>query len=292
MVPGTAVVPKRRRGWLVRRYLVTADVLGLLLAFATAELIVVGPGHGRFDVFTETLVFVATLPGWVLVARLYGLYGQDDQRTNHTTTDEVSNVFNMVTVCTWLFFAVSWASGAAHPAVPKLLLFWMFAAVLVPLARTTGRWAARQSPAFQQNTVIVGAGDVGQTIAEKLRRHPEYGVNVVGFIDAEPREQRESLNDLTILGPPDDLESILETHDVERVIIAFSRASHEQVLATDPLVEGRVRASRHRLALLRTGQPEYGSQHGGGHTGSVSSPASARYARRNCSNGPSTCSSR
>ena len=190
----------------------------------------VGPGHGRFDVFTETLAFVATLPGWVLVARLYGLYGQDDQRTNHTTTDEVANVFNMVTVCTWLFFAVSWASGAAHPAVPKLLLFWVFAAVLVPLARTTGRWAARQSPAFQQNTVIVGAGDVGQTIAEKLRRHPEYGVNVVGFIDAEPREQRESLSDLTILGPPDDLESIVEAHDVERVIIAFSHASHEEVL--------------------------------------------------------------
>ena len=99
--------------------MVAADVLGLLLAFATAELIVVGPGHGRFDVFTETLVFIATLPGWVLVARLYGLYGQDDQRTNHTTTDEVSNVFNMVTVCTWLFFAVSWAERRRAPGGPE-----------------------------------------------------------------------------------------------------------------------------------------------------------------------------
>ena len=224
-------VPKRRRGWLVRRFLVTADVAGLLLAFAIAELIVVGPGSGRFDVLTETLAFIATLPGWVLVARLYGLYSQDDQRTNHTTTDEVANVFNMVTVCTWLFFAVSWVSGAAHPAVPKLLLFWLFAAALVPLARTTGRWAARRSQAFLQNTVIVGAGDVGQTIAEKLRRHPEYGVNVVGFVDREPKEQRESLGDLTILGPPNDLESIVRTHDVERVIIAFSRVSHEEVLS-------------------------------------------------------------
>jgi len=224
-------VPKRRRGWLVRRFLVTADIAGLLLAFAIAELIVVGPGSGRYEVPTETLAFIATLPGWVLVTRLYGLYSQDDQRTNHTTTDEVANVFNMVTVCTWLFFAVSWVSGAAHPAVPKLLLFWLFAAALVPLARTTGRWAARRSQAFLQNTVIVGAGDVGQTIAEKLRRHPEYGVNVVGFVDREPKEQRESLGDLTILGPPNDLESIVRTHDVERVIIAFSRVSHEEVLS-------------------------------------------------------------
>ena len=226
-----ALAPKRRRGWLVRRFLVAADVLGLLAAFAIAELIVVGPGSGRFDVVAETLAFIATLPGWVLVTRLYGLYSQDDQRTNHTTTDEVANVFNMVTVCTWLFFAVSWVSGAAHPAVPKLLLFWVFAAVLVPLARTTGRWAARRSPAFIQNTVIVGAGDVGQTIAEKLRRHPEYGVNVVGFVDSQPREQRDAVGDLAILGPPSDLESIVHAHDVERVIIAFSRVSHEEVLS-------------------------------------------------------------
>src|SRR4029077_13485420 len=115
-----------RRGWLVRRLLLTAGMLGLAPAFAAAELIFAGSSSGSFGIGFETLLFAVTLPGWALIARLYGLYGQDDRRTNHVTVDEVANVFNMVTVCTWLFFAVTWLSGVAHPAVTKLLLFWAF----------------------------------------------------------------------------------------------------------------------------------------------------------------------
>jgi exopolysaccharide biosynthesis polyprenyl glycosylphosphotransferase len=224
-------VKAHHRGWLVRRVLVVADLAGLLGAFVIAEAVVAGTSPGTFNLFSEVLLFVATLPAWVLVARVYGLYGLDDQRTNHTTTDEWANVFNMVTVCTWLFFAFCWLSGIAHPQVEKLLFFWLFAPLMMPLARTVGRGLVRTSATYVQNTVIVGAGDVGQTIAEKLLRHPEYGVNVVGFVDAEPKEQRPSLSELTILGAPESLSTIVEEHGIERVIIAFSRDSHHSVLS-------------------------------------------------------------
>ncbi|MGZ4334224.1 MAG: sugar transferase [Gaiellaceae bacterium] len=222
--------PTRGRGWLVRRLLLAADVTALLAAFFLAEFIFAA-GGGKFDLTAEALLFVLTLPGWVLVARLYGLYSHDDQRTTHTTTDEFASVFNMVAVCTWLFFAFSWLSGAAHPRVEKLIIFWALATVLVPLARTLARAFARTRPSYPQNTIIVGAGDVGQTIAEKLLRHPEYGVNVVGFVDAEPKEQRPSISDLTVLGPPEDLATIVSDYGIHRVIIAFSRVPHEVVLS-------------------------------------------------------------
>ena len=38
---------------------------------------------------------------------------------------------------------------------------------------------------FLQNAVIVGAGDVGQTIAKKILQHREYGINLVGFVDSD-----------------------------------------------------------------------------------------------------------
>ncbi|HEU5372024.1 MAG TPA: sugar transferase [Gaiellaceae bacterium] len=226
------IVEKRHdRGWVVRRVLVASDLGGLLTAFLLAEVVAATTPGGNFDLVAELVLFVATLPAWVLVARIYGLYSLDEQRTTHTTTDEWASVFNMVTVCTWLFFAFSWWSGVAHPQVEKLLLFWVFAALIVPLARTISRGLVRTTPAYVQNTVVVGAGDVGQTIVEKLLRHPEYGVNVVGFVDAEPKEQKETLRELTILGPPQELASIVERYRVERVIIAYSRAPHETTLA-------------------------------------------------------------
>jgi exopolysaccharide biosynthesis polyprenyl glycosylphosphotransferase len=219
-----------RRGWLVRRFLLAADVVGLLGAFLTADLIFLGDTSGKFDLGAETLLFAATLPAWIVIARLFGLYSQDDRRTNHVTTDEVASVFHMVTVCTWLFFVVTWLTGVAHPAVSKLLFFWALASVLVPLLRAGARSLARLRPSYIQNTVIVGAGDVGQGIAQKLLRHPEYGVNVIGFVDDEPKQRRRDIGDLTILGPPERLSSIIRAFDVERVIVAFSHVPHERIL--------------------------------------------------------------
>ena len=79
---------------------------GLLAAFFAAEAVYVRSTSGRFDFGAEALLFVLTLPAWVVIARMYGLYSQDDRRTYHATVDETASVFNMVTVCTWLFFAV------------------------------------------------------------------------------------------------------------------------------------------------------------------------------------------
>ncbi len=58
---------------------------------------------------------------------------------------------------------------------------------MVPIARMVARELCRRSPAYEQNTVIVGAGDIGQLIGRKLIKHPEYGANVVGFVDRAPR---------------------------------------------------------------------------------------------------------
>jgi exopolysaccharide biosynthesis polyprenyl glycosylphosphotransferase len=78
--------------------------------------------------------------------------------------------------------------------------------------------------------VVVGAGEIGQTIAEKLLRHPEYGINLVGFVDADPMPMREELSHLAILGAPDRLPDLIDLLDIERVIVAFSGEPAEETL--------------------------------------------------------------
>src|SRR5262245_35500023 len=111
----------RRRGWLVRRMLVLADLVGLVAAFAIVEL-VVGTGGGAENAapgIDELLLLLATLPGWIVIAKLYGLYDQDEERTHHPTTDDFGGVFHLVTVGCWLFFALTWVTGIAHPGFTK-----------------------------------------------------------------------------------------------------------------------------------------------------------------------------
>jgi exopolysaccharide biosynthesis polyprenyl glycosylphosphotransferase len=220
-----------RRGALVRRMLLIADIAGLALAFLIAELAFGRTTEAdRLTMLEEYLLFLGTLPGWVVMAKLYRLYDQDDERTDHSTVDDLVGVFHLVTVGAWGVFVAAWASGAANPGMTKLVAFWATAVVFVTSLRAAARAWCRRSKAYLQNTIVVGAGDVGQLIGRKLLQHPEYGINLVGFVDADPRERRADLEHVKLLGSPDRLHEIVRNFAVERVVVAFSGESHERQL--------------------------------------------------------------
>lgn len=218
----------RRRGWLMRRFLLTADLVGLSVAFIVVGLLYVPSPDQRITI--EALVAIACLPAWVLAAKASGLYDRDDERTRHSTADELLEIVQLVTVGVWGFFALSWVTGLSHPRPPKLLAFWLLAIVGIVLFRTVARGIARRTPAYVQNAVIVGAGDVGQLIGRKLVQHPEYGIRLVGFIDSDPKGWRGDLGSARMLGGPGELREVIRRYSIERVIIAFSSERHNEQL--------------------------------------------------------------
>ena len=80
--------------------------------------------------------------------------------------------------------------------------------------------------------MIVGAGTTGRLVERKLAAHPEYGLEVVGFVDDDPRTAA------AVLGTTAELTRIVDELDVDCVILA---ASHGEV--SEALLE-RVRAVR------------------------------------------------
>ena len=225
-------VQERRlgRGWLVRRMLLAADLLALAVAFAVVEVLFDSHLVGSLSVGIQTLIFLCLLPVWVLAAKLYGLYDRDEENATHSTADEVVSVFHLFTVAVWLFVATSWIFGLTDPNQAKLATFWLLGLLAIAGARAAARSLARRHSSYVQNALIIGAGDVGQLIGRKLLQHPEYRINLLGFIDDQPKERRRDLGDLTVLGSPDDIEEIVRRERVDRVIVAFSRDGHEQML--------------------------------------------------------------
>jgi exopolysaccharide biosynthesis polyprenyl glycosylphosphotransferase len=231
-LPTAEAAPWRmRRGWLVRRMLLAADLLALAAAFAVVEAFFRKSGLvSDVGIGVETVIFLGLLPVWVLAAKLYGLYDRDEDNATHSTADEVVSVFHLVTAGVWLFYATSWLVGLWNPDQAKLATFWFLALVSVVVARSAARTLARRHSAYVQNALIVGAGEVGQLIGRKLLQHPEYRINLLGFVDSEPREQRLDLGDLPVLGSPEDIGELVRRERVDRVIVAFSRDGHEQML--------------------------------------------------------------
>lgn len=219
-----------RRSWLLPRSLMIADLLGLSLAYCAVTL--VWDEHGALGSWRELLVFALTLPCWIVVAKVHGLYHRDHQRAAHSSTDDVAGVFSLVAIGLWLLLVASQLTGRSGPAIGALILFWVLAMCIVPTLRRLTREACKRTNAYQQNTLIVGAGEVGQLIARKLVSHPEYGANVVGFIDRNPRARRPDLPEsLAILGGPHRMAEIIASLDVERVVVAFSNECESDLLA-------------------------------------------------------------
>src|SRR5204862_7533157 len=92
--PGAVTHDARNRGWIVRRGLLTADAVGLTAAFViTALAFGQGAGeHNHLALAAEYLLFIATLPAWLLGAKLHELYDRDEERTDHTTFNDFVGV--------------------------------------------------------------------------------------------------------------------------------------------------------------------------------------------------------
>lgn len=238
----------RRRGRLVRRTLPAADLVAILASFGLAAWISSGPTAGASDGLgsrSALAVLVLTLPLWILAGAVYDLYGREESSADHSASDETVAVFSMVTVGIVGFAGMAWLTGLAEIGVASLLLFWAVCVVCVPLIRVTARLLSRRSDAFLQNTVILGQGAVGRRVARKLQQHPEYRVNVLGFVDDQghatsdgpgPGSGARPVSDtdepLPVLGDHEELASLVDRLDVERVIVAFPDAPDESTLDT------------------------------------------------------------
>jgi len=231
-VPSAGMVAERlgkRRTWLSRLMLVHSDLFALLLSYFAAEQLV-GSHATSGGLTTAGGIFILSLPLWLLGIKSARLYSLDDELIQHTTLDEAPSLFRVATLGTWAFVVAMWAFSVPAPSLTQLVTFWLLVALLLPAVRVLARSEFQRDPNFPQNTVIVGAGNVGQLLARKMLLHPEYHLRLMGFVDAAPKERRDDLEDLHILGRPDELPRLVEELDVERVVIAFSNDSLDETL--------------------------------------------------------------
>ena len=120
----------------MRRMLLVADVLGLSIAYAVSRAALPSPGEPAIEEVWKALVFVATLPVWIVGAKLLSLYDRDEERTDHTTADDFTGVFHLVTAGAWLIVLAQWATLLNGLTLERILVFWAAALVLVMVVET------------------------------------------------------------------------------------------------------------------------------------------------------------
>jgi len=236
---------KKRARLLFIASLIFLDGLMVGLAFYLAYLIrqpAVGDSLVPFHRYwSKMLVQIASMLIVFFFSRLYHL-----QRAP-SRIDEFYSIVAATSVGTVLSFGVTafiFKNETADVDYPRAMVIyaWALTALLMTLGRNLHRAVQRalQSRGYGQDRVlIVGDGEVGQMIQQKIRHSPGLGYSVVGFVtngtDLRP------VMDVPVLGHLDDLPDLIQQHAVNEVIIGLPDASRQELLALISLCErGRV----------------------------------------------------
>lgn len=73
--------------------------------------------------------------------------------------------------------------------------------------------------------LVIGAGDAGAMVVRELQKNPQLNVKPIGFLDDDPMKQNSKIHGIPVLAPLDKIDSILESHQVDEVIIAIPSAA-------------------------------------------------------------------
>jgi exopolysaccharide biosynthesis polyprenyl glycosylphosphotransferase len=219
---------KRGRTWM----LIAGDLVALALAYVIAY--VVSDQLGTLPPVSAPgwflVLLLATAPlVWLAVFTGYHLYENDNLRISVSSFDEVRDLFHAMLAGSLAYLILSqgvnfffdwWVYTAVEAA-----LFLSGALVIVPIVRGSIRSWLLPRVMKPRRALIVGSGPEARLVQRKIEAHPEYGLEVVGFLDGDDPETPSP-----ILGRPDEVAEIVDRYEIDRVLLASSVGSHEATL--------------------------------------------------------------
>lgn len=224
---------RRARIWFAIS-LVLMDAAMSILAFFVAYLIragMRGPEVGPFrdHLLPAAIQVVATLT----VFFFYKFY---HRRHAALLLDEIYRLIAAVSVATLINIAfMSFVLRETLQYQRSIVaLAWASSILLISLGRSLHgrlqRLQQRRGIGIER-VLIVGTGEVGRMILQKLQHSPKLGYQVVGFVEANTNGRiPEKVMGQPVLGTVEDLPRVIEAQDINEVIIALPEASHQELV--------------------------------------------------------------
>jgi FlaA1/EpsC-like NDP-sugar epimerase len=218
-----------RRDWFLRRLLAVSDAVCLALAMAVAMALVAGArGHSWQEYL---LYWLITLPAWVVLFKMYGLYERDAKRLSHSTLDDLPSLFHgllLGCLLTWCWFVVV---APAKLMFTAILAFagLALALVLVLAARVLARagFVRLISP---ERVLLIGTGRASGALIEKMRATASLRLEPIGMVSC--KEDAGEVLGLPRLGCLEDVDlpGLMVEHRVGRVVVADAEVEGERLL--------------------------------------------------------------
>ncbi len=167
----------RARDYIARRALAICDAAAIAAAMAIALLLVTPSPQADLD-FAFSLL---ALPFLIALFKVYRLYDRDSKRVSHSTVDDVPWLFHALLVGSiglWAYSKIAWPDRIQ---LAQGVTLFIAALIGILVARASVRIAiTRWSP--RERVLLVGDGPAARLLVRKMRLHPEYGLDAIGYL--------------------------------------------------------------------------------------------------------------
>lgn len=80
-----------------------------------------------------------------------------------------------------------------------------------------------------QQVLIMGAGKAGAMIIREIKRNPQIGINVLGFVDDDPHKYNMMIHGVKVLGNKEVIPQLVNKYAIDEIIIAMPSGHGKQV---------------------------------------------------------------
>jgi exopolysaccharide biosynthesis polyprenyl glycosylphosphotransferase len=216
-----------RRDWFLRRLLAVSDAVWLAVAMAVAVALAGGTrGHSWQGLLLYGLI---TLPAWVVLFKMYGLYERDAKRLSHSTLDDLPPLFHALLLGCLLLWCWYVVVAPAKLVFTAILAFGALAMVLVLAGRVLARAGfLRRIP--PERVLLIGTGQASGALIEKMRAKASLRLEPIGMVScADGAGQAVALPRLGCLEDVD-LPDLMVKQRVGRVVVADAEVAGERLL--------------------------------------------------------------
>ncbi len=234
---------KRHLRWLFLLIQVGLDVFTAGLAVFVAHRLQRSIKPGSVDRFLSYLPLTLFLIAAIFIIsytrrRYHGRRPANFLDSLSKTVGTVSIAFLVALAAIVFIFPDHFNYGTVPYPRSFVLAGWGLAIIFV----TLGRWFYSLFVRFlqkrgfgRQKVLVVGSGDIGRMLIQKLQGVNDAGHEVVGYIEANGELMQ--IADAPRLGRPADIPEVIEQHGIDEVVIGLPEASHRELVRIISLCE-------------------------------------------------------
>lgn len=177
---------------------------------------------------------------WFFALRFGDLYSpmRSDSRFH-----EYYRIFKAATIGSVMVMAATFFYREHSYSRAVMGLFWVFSCFFLIVSHTTVRAVLRKLRSMGYNlryVLIIGTGDLGQTLAGAFERHPESGLKLVGLLTDDPSEVGKKYRNCEVIGLIDDVSSHIDRLSIDQIFIALPRHANDRMEKTLNLLGSEV----------------------------------------------------